>query len=56
MGGNVFFQGTKSSKHERDPILRSGSDPALALVEKNDGFYLTIPWPQPWGANGPLNR
>ena len=42
MGGNVFFQGTKSSKHERDPILRSGSDPALALVEKNDGFYLTM--------------
>jgi hypothetical protein len=42
MGGNVFFQGTQSSKHERDPILRSGSDPALALVEKNDGFYLTM--------------
>jgi alpha-N-arabinofuranosidase len=42
MEGNVFFQGTQSSKHERDPILRSGSDPALALVEKNDGFYLTM--------------
>jgi hypothetical protein len=38
----VFFQGAKSSKHEKDPILRSGSDPALALVEKNDGFYLTM--------------
>jgi hypothetical protein len=42
MDGNVFFQGAKSSKHEKDPILRSGSDPVLALVEKNDGFYLTM--------------
>ncbi len=42
MDGNVFFQGAKASKHERAPILRSAVDPALTLVEKNDGFYLTM--------------
>lgn len=42
MDGNVFFQGTKSSKHESAPINRSASDPGLTLVEKNDGFHLTM--------------
>jgi alpha-N-arabinofuranosidase len=42
MDGNVFFQGAKSSKHESAPINRSASDPGLTLVEKNDGFYLTM--------------
>ena len=39
---DVFFQGTKPSKHESEPINRSASDPGLTLVEKNDGFYLTM--------------
>jgi alpha-N-arabinofuranosidase len=42
MDGNVFFQGAKSSRHESAPINRSASDPALTLVEKSDGFYLTM--------------
>ena len=42
MDGNVFFKGAKSSKHESAPILRAASDPGLTLVEKNDGFYLTM--------------
>jgi lysophospholipase L1-like esterase len=42
MDGNIFFQGAKSSKHESAPINRSASDPALTLVEKSDGFYLTM--------------
>ena len=42
MDGNVFFQGTKPSKHESAPINRSASDPGLTLVEKNDGFHLTM--------------
>jgi alpha-N-arabinofuranosidase len=42
MDGNVFFQGAKPSKHESAPINRSLSDPGLTLVEKNDGFYLTM--------------
>jgi len=56
MDGNVFFQGTKPSKHEKDPILRSGSDPALTLLEKNDGFYLTTTLGPALGANDHLNR
>jgi len=42
MDGNVFFQGAKPSKHENAPILRAASDPGLTLVEKNDGYYLTM--------------
>jgi alpha-N-arabinofuranosidase len=42
MDGNVCFRGTKSSKHESAPINRSASDPGLTLVEKSDGFYLTM--------------
>ena len=42
MDGNVFFQGAQPSKHESTPINRSTSDPGLMLVEKNDGFYLTM--------------
>jgi alpha-N-arabinofuranosidase len=42
MDGNVFFQGATPSKHESAPILRSAADPVLTLVEKNDGFYLTM--------------
>jgi alpha-N-arabinofuranosidase len=42
MDGNVFFQGAQPSKHESAPILRSAADPALTLVKKNDGFYLTM--------------
>jgi len=42
MDGNVFFQGAKPSKHEYAPILRAASDPGLTLVEKNDGYYLTM--------------
>ena len=41
MDGNVFFQGAKSSKHERTPSSGPVGSGA-ALVEKNDGFYLTM--------------
>ena len=37
-----FSKGAKSSKHESSPINRSGSDRGLTLVEKNDGYYLTM--------------
>ena len=42
MNGNVFFQGAKPSKHESSPINRSASDPGLTLVEKGDGYHLTM--------------
>ena len=42
MDGNMFFQGTQSSKHESAPINRRASDPGFALAEKNNGFHLTM--------------
>ena len=42
MDGNVFLGGAKPSKHEREPIVRPGDDPALKLVEKPDGFHLEL--------------
>jgi len=40
MDGNVFFNGTKPSKHEKDPLIKTKSAPAFNLVEKTDSFYL----------------
>ena len=42
MGGNVFLKGAKPSRNETGPLLKPEFDPALRLVEKNDGFYLTM--------------
>lgn len=42
MGGNVFFKGAKPSKHEVNPLVRPEFDPAVKLVEKDDGFHLEI--------------
>lgn len=42
MGGNVFFKGAKPSKYEANPLVRPEFDPAVKLVEKDDGFHLEI--------------
>jgi alpha-N-arabinofuranosidase len=42
MEGNVFLNGAKASRHEREPVVRADLDPALKLVEKPDGFYLEL--------------
>ena len=42
MAGNVFLNGAKPSKHEREPVVDPGSGPAPKLLEKGDGFYLPI--------------
>jgi alpha-N-arabinofuranosidase len=48
MNGNVFFKGTKPCKHETNPVLNPGSDPAVKLVEKADGFYLEATLDKTW--------
>ena len=50
MDGNVFLQGAKPSKHEKDPLVkpRPRFDPALKLVEKPDGFYLDLQFNKAW--------
>jgi alpha-N-arabinofuranosidase len=42
MGGNVYLNGAKPSKHESDPLVLSAVDPGIKLLEKSDGFYLNI--------------
>ena len=53
MAGNVFLNGAKPSKHEREPAVRPDIDPGLRLVEKVDGFYLEIAFD---GASGARKR
>ena len=53
MAGNVFLNGAKPSKHEREPTVRPDIDPGLRLVEKADGFYLEIAFD---GASGARKR
>jgi alpha-N-arabinofuranosidase len=48
MDGNVFLKGARLSKHEKEPLVKAGLDPALKLVEKPDGFYLEIVFDKAW--------
>jgi alpha-N-arabinofuranosidase len=52
MDGNVFLKGAKSSKHEKDPLVKPQFDPAIKLVEKADGFYLELQFDKTWAAEG----
>jgi len=49
MEGNVFLKGAKPSRHEREPVVKADSDPALKLVEDPDGFYLQLVWDKALG-------
>ena len=48
MDGNVFLQGTKPSTQEKAPLLKPDWDPAIKLVEKQDGFYLDLRLDKAW--------
>ena len=48
MGGNVFLQGTRPSRHEKAPLLKPDWDPAVKLVEKDAGVYLDITLDKAW--------
>jgi alpha-N-arabinofuranosidase len=48
MDGNVFLNGARPSKQEKEPLVKAGFDPALRLVEKADGFYLEIAFDKGW--------
>ena len=50
MGGNVFLKGARISKHEAEPLVKPGFDPAVKLVEKPDGFYLEMTFDKAWSA------
>ncbi len=48
MDGNVFLEGAKPSKDEKDPVLKPDFDPAIRLVEEADGFYLEMKYDPAW--------
>ena len=56
MDGNVFVKGAKPSKHEQNPLMMADGDPALKLIEKDDGFYFEINIDKGWsiGRTRPL--
>ena len=49
MGGNVYLNDAKSSKHESDPLIQPNVDPGIKLVEKSDGMYLHVDYDKVWG-------
>jgi alpha-N-arabinofuranosidase len=48
MGGNVYLNGAKASKHEPDPLVLPDMDPGIELVEKADGLYLHVNHDKAW--------
>jgi alpha-N-arabinofuranosidase len=48
MEGNVFLNGARPSKHEKNALLRPSFDPGMKVVEKPDGFYLDITLDKAW--------
>jgi len=48
MDGNVFLNGAKPSKHEKDPLVREAFDPGIRLVENPDGVALEITFEKAW--------
>jgi alpha-N-arabinofuranosidase len=40
--GNVFTKGSQPSRFEADPLLCLDFDPGITLIEKPDGWYLTL--------------
>ena len=53
MGGNVFLQDARPSKHEQVPLVRPEFDPGIKLVEKPDGVYLEITLDRAWAEKQP---
>jgi alpha-N-arabinofuranosidase len=56
MDGNVFLKGAQPSKHEKEPLLKAGFDPALKLIEKPDGFHLEMVFDKAWASEGTRRR
>jgi alpha-L-arabinofuranosidase len=50
MNGNVFLKGARPSRHEIDPLLKPGLDPALELVETAHAFNLELTLDPAWTA------
>jgi len=48
MGGNVFLNGSKPSKYDKDSLVDTEFDSKVKLVEKKDGIYLHVTLDKAW--------
>jgi alpha-L-arabinofuranosidase len=48
MSGNVFLDGAKPSKFEKNPLVETNFDAALRLVKQPDGWQLQMKFNQAW--------
>jgi alpha-N-arabinofuranosidase len=48
LGGNVYSNGARPSKHEPDPLVQPNMDPGIELLEKEDGLYLQLAHDEEW--------
>ena len=48
LGGNVYLNGARPSKHESDALVLSDVDPKVQLINKADGLYLQIDHDETW--------
>ncbi len=46
--GNVFTEGTQPSKFEAAPVLAADFNAGVALIQKSDGWYLTLAEDKGW--------
>ncbi len=46
--GNVFLDGAKPSRLEKQPVVKTDFDPGLELAAKTDGLYLKINFDKSW--------
>ena len=53
MDGNVFLNGAKPCKAEKEPLLLPEFDPALNLVEKSDAWFLELTTDKTWSSSHP---
>jgi len=48
MEGNVYLDGAKPSKDEKDPLVKPDYDPELQLVSQAGGLYLEMKFDRAW--------
>lgn len=53
MDGNVSLKGAKPSKHETTSIVQPETDPAIKLVEEDDGIFLQMNLDKAWSNKQP---
>ncbi|MGH9159539.1 MAG: right-handed parallel beta-helix repeat-containing protein [Vicinamibacteraceae bacterium] len=52
MAGNVFLQGARPAKQEQHALVQPSFEPAIELVERQDGVYVQISLDKMWAETG----